>query len=106
MRSIKITANSKEEYSNIESDLNLLPDLVLNQIFHAENTLLGLTCYIGLYSDESIYIPSCILSLLEQEDRIVFYVKDFTFMLDKKLLDKKPLKIVFTYFDYKYEDFK
>jgi hypothetical protein len=112
-RDIKITANSSEEFSEIEKLLLELPEIILSQISTAEFGSVGLHCFFK-NNDQKIFLPNTVTQITYFEDRNddkesytgIYWEGDddlsphFFFKLDKNLSDKRP---TFVFIDIKVE---
>lgn len=85
---VKITAKDADEFKRIEGALKKLPETVYEDIDIAEITISGLTCKIKprFAAKQKIVLPSPIIKIVNLNNEIYIYHKEYTFVLTEELL--------------------
>lgn len=88
---IKIIATTVESFNSIQESLNSLPIQTLNRIETAEIGIAGITCVIKnkFLSDDTLYFPNNVHSIIPFTDGINVCCKDFVFVINEKFKNTK-----------------
>ena len=100
-----IIAKSIEEFKEIETELNKLPEIVYSGIESACKSIVGIKCTIRYEykTEQVIYLPNDVKNIKDFDNTIGVYTKTIYFEIPSNL---KECKLEYVFVPYKTEDIK
>jgi hypothetical protein len=95
--SIKITARSIEEYTEIQEKIYSLPDYIRSQIESASKQLHGIECIFNnnFNTERRFNLPSYTTQIQAFDDYVGIYAGDFFFKVPKEVMKYKISYLIF-----------